>query len=57
MVSRSPYALSLIPLLSGGPPHFYVIALAVTSVTLMVVAIGHAILGLLRDLRNYRRGD
>jgi hypothetical protein len=57
MVSRSPYALSLIALLSGRPPHFYVVALAVASVALLVVAIGHAILGLLRDLRDYRRGD
>jgi hypothetical protein len=45
----------MIPLL-GHPPAFYVIAVAVGSILFMLVALGHAFIGLLRNLRNYRDG-
>jgi len=56
MFSRSPYALSLVPLLLGNPPGFYVFAMAVLSILLAVVVLCHAIIGLLRNWRNFRSG-
>jgi len=56
MLSRSPYALGWCPLLLWHPPTFYVDAMAVVGALLGLVVLGHAILGLLRDLRKFRNG-
>lgn len=47
----------MIPLLVGHPPAFYVVVVAVMSILFMLVAFGHAIIGLLRNLRNFLDGD
>lgn len=58
MNSRSPYALGGFPplLLALHPPSFYVVAMAVLGVMLGLVVLGHAILGLLREFREFRNG-
>ena len=57
MFSRSPYALGwLPPVLAWHPPGFYVIAMAVLGVLFGLVAFGHAIIGLLRAIRDFRDG-
>ena len=53
--SDSP-AREMIPLLLGHPPGFYVIATAILFTLLGLVTLGHAVLGLLRNLRAYRDG-
>jgi hypothetical protein len=45
----------MIPLL-GHPPSFYISAMAVLSILGTVIGLGHLVLGLLRNLRNYRAG-
>lgn len=56
MFSRSPYALSFVPLLLGSPPGFYVLAMSVLSILVTLVGLGNLIIGLLRNLRNLRDG-
>jgi hypothetical protein len=46
----------MISLLVGHPPEFYVVATAILSISLGLVALGHALLGLLRNLRRFRDG-
>jgi hypothetical protein len=47
----------MIPLLFGHPPAFLVLATAILTILFASVALGNAIIGLLRNLRNFRDGD
>jgi hypothetical protein len=46
----------MILLLFGHPPAFYVIATTALTILFALVALGNRILGLLRNLRNFRDG-
>lgn len=43
--------------LIGQQPSFYADAAAVLSIAFGVIALGHALLGLLRNLRRFRNGN
>jgi hypothetical protein len=45
----------MIPLL-GHPPAFFVVTMAVLSILFALVGFGHAVLGLLRNVRRFRSG-
>ncbi len=44
------------PLLLGQAPDYYVHATAILGIVLFLIVVGHAILALLRNLRNFRDG-
>ena len=56
MNSKSPYVLGGFPplLLALHPPRFYVIAMAILGILFGLIAFGHAIIGLLRVIRDFR---
>jgi hypothetical protein len=58
VISRSPYVLGGFPplLLVLHPPGFYGVAMAALGIMLGLVVLGHAVLGLLRDLRSFLSG-
>lgn len=47
----------MIALSIGHPPDFYVTAMAVLSILFAIVALAHAVIGLMRNVRRYRNGD
>lgn len=40
----------------GQPPDYYVHATAILGIVLLLIVVGHAVLGLLRNLRDFRDG-
>ncbi len=40
----------------GQTPDYYVHAMAIFGIMLLLIVIGHAVLGLLRNLRDFRNG-
>ncbi len=40
----------------GQPPDYHVHATAILGIVLLLILIGHAVLGLLRNLRDFRNG-